>query len=552
MIAEVLGLPCTGDALPAKTACPFCKGKRLSIYKDSRTGGQWHYCFDCHRCGDSIDLASGVWGLSHAATTRRLTQAGVPVPTALLNGEEYDFSAAKKRQQILAFWQLARQQLPKLTQQSVNTRQLRERLCLGARSTGTRFDAGPGQLFGAVTARQIIDHLFPGHKNFRADGADYGYHKLLGAGWLDAIVLPYFVAPQNIHGFEFIGRDGNPGDFVYTPMYRRNSRVEAGLYGLDALERAGNLFGTDAFAVDNAAMALRLQVRHFAESNKPLPLLAYYDGGKARTREAWYAVERKRIIFWCWRLTASVLYQAMQCDGYISIAPLHDTEKETIDHYFRSATPADLLRRAAKRALPWREALTNWAVTGGETAVEELMLTLADYEVDLEPLAAMLNYSKHLGQPGMRTAVVGKHTIVERPSGWYQIRVGANEDRYQERLLSEVIVRIDHVSSDPLVYFGRLIWGDRTAPFRFSGDELRERGANAITRACIRAGLGVPRIYSRPVPLEQVAVAFQRPQVLSEAAAVEKLGLRVAPRRKPPERKPEAQPGKLPESARLT
>ena len=70
--AQIVGLAYPGPSLPAQTVCPFCHKNRLSIYADVSATGCWHCCHDCHRSGDLIELAAGVWEMEPDTALRRL------------------------------------------------------------------------------------------------------------------------------------------------------------------------------------------------------------------------------------------------------------------------------------------------------------------------------------------------------------------------------------------------------------------------------------------------------------------------------------------------
>src|SRR4051812_4434033 len=124
----------------------------------------------------------------------------------------------------------------------------------------------------------------------------------------------YYDLPGRLCAFTFIGRDGTPADRVYRPrrvLDRGGSNqharqppylAEAGLAGLETVEAALPCFGRVAFAVGDVTLALRLQLRHFATSTRPLPLVCRHEGGGALTRTAWRVLAGREVVFWAWRL----------------------------------------------------------------------------------------------------------------------------------------------------------------------------------------------------------------------------------------------------------
>src|SRR5947209_3649465 len=94
----------------------------------------------------------------------------------------------------------------------------------------------------------------------------------------------------------------------------------AGLAGLETLEAALPCWGGVAFAVGDVTLALRLQLRNFVSSTRPLPLVSWHDGDGALTRGAWPLLTGRTVVFWAWRLGPEVLHQAVQADGLLALA----------------------------------------------------------------------------------------------------------------------------------------------------------------------------------------------------------------------------------------
>jgi len=137
------------------------------------------------------------------------------------------------------------------------------------------------------------------------------------------------------------------------------------------------------FAVGDALLALRLQLRHCKCSLGPLPLVSCYNGERALTRSTWRVLAERSVVFWAWRLQAAVLYQAVQADGLLALAGPDEVTSGAIDHYLRRDEPLDLLRKLQRRALPWREAVRTWAAGQLDGAIAELLLGLESYQLEL-------------------------------------------------------------------------------------------------------------------------------------------------------------------------
>ncbi len=462
-----------------------------------------------------IDLAAGAWGISQQAAMRKLAQDGVPIPLELLDdNSEYSFGRVKRRRQAYDLWRRSNLQLDALTTTSVTVRTLRERLGLSSRVGLDLWRNGPGKMFGAATQAQLQEALLPpGAANeMRRNNGGLIFRE---AGWRDVLVFPYFSAPENLEGFQFVGREGGKADRRYRPVLPREGigYQEGGLFGLATVDAAKHFAG-QVFAMDDAVLAAKLQVRHASHSTTPLPLVAWYDRERIRTNTAWFAVERP-LIFWGYRMTAGLVANAVLCDGRIAIVPLTEVTQHAIDHHLRSATPDELFRRALRQAKPWREALSVWAKERGHAAVEDLLLNLHTYSVDPSTISDVLDAPQVSRKIPLRHVTIGDYAYIERSSGWYRTTLTRDVKRFlrtgEERPISDTIIRLDYVSSGRFPrYVGRLIQGDRTVPFNCLMSKFR-----TIRRICVQSGLGVPTFRAPPMTLEQVAIAFQPPQLVS-------------------------------------
>lgn len=487
----------------------------MNIYKDSTTRGQWHYCFKCGRYGDMIDLAAGVWGISQAAAIRKLAQSGVPIPETLLDDRaEYDFTRIKKRNQCAALWRLAREQLDALTEVTPVLRRVRDRLGLYCRISKDRWLAGPGQMFGAATMAQVQDAMLPPGSvpSIRRNNGSLIFRQ---SGWREVILLPFFSAPKNLEGFLFVGREARREDRIYRRVDAEASRshYEGGLFGLDNIEQPAAGFDKHVVAVDDAIMALQLQIRHYAQSTRPLPLVAWYDRRRFRTQTAWHVVG-KPVTVWAFRMNASALYAAMQCEGNLAITPLEEVNAESISHYLRQSSPTDHLRRVIARGKPWRQALVDWSRDQPHSAIEELLLAMQSYNTDVSDLARLMEFEFGTATE-IRSVRIGCMLYTERGSAWFYCPATRPEKKFREQTFTEYVLRLDYVTSSRVpMYIGRVLWRGKQVPFISCRSKI---GVNA-QKACIQSGLGVFPVDHRARALERVAIAFQRPQVIRERA----------------------------------
>lgn len=121
-------------------------------------------------------------------------------------------------------------------------------------------------------------------------------------------------------------------------------------------------------------------------SMRPYSKIAYHDGGRFRTQNAWECLDGRTPVLWGPRLDAALLHQAELCNGLISLMRLERVSAASVIHYIRQAEPVPLLGKALRFARPWREALISWADGASDIEVEELLLAMEGYPGPLSRL----------------------------------------------------------------------------------------------------------------------------------------------------------------------
>ncbi len=244
-----------------------------------------------------IELAARVFEVPPAQAVRRLVAAGVPIPadrSDVASINKYVVAHPQMRNRLMDFWRKCREYLPRAG--SIELLGLRSRFHLKSHITSERWTTGPGNLFGANACANIERVFLPklSAKSWKEKQLGGG-RTFKGGGWKEALVVPFFDLPDRICGLYCVGRDGTKNDTVFRVPHIGNGQIphEAGLACLWAVERAQE-FGNYLFACGDPMVALRLHIRHYASASVPLPLVAYYDGPKARTCGGWKAVERQR------------------------------------------------------------------------------------------------------------------------------------------------------------------------------------------------------------------------------------------------------------------
>jgi hypothetical protein len=366
------------QALPALVSCPVCGSARSTVYDDTISQGAWHYCLDCAHSGDMIELAAAAWGVSLLVAAHRLYRTGVPLPSEQLEPavfSEYLTAYPQHRAKIAELWRQSQRYLIREVSPSLN--RLRSRFRLTSQMSVERWLAGPGQFIGGYSYKSI-EHIFCPSRAYRPGGP---YRVFYEGHWDDVLVIPHHDLPGRICGFLFVGRDGGPRDWVYkrptmSPIARPLEEAGLGLYWAAHCGRTA--LGPYLFACADALLAVRLQLRHFATSSTPLPLVSYYAGPRAQTSAAaWLPLSNKTVVLWGWEMTASLVRQAINTNGLISVIRLPDQAQARVDHFVREQEPPDLLRKILKRAKPWRDALRVWVDHAPDGEVEELLIHLA-------------------------------------------------------------------------------------------------------------------------------------------------------------------------------
>ncbi|HLJ91619.1 MAG TPA: hypothetical protein VKU02_00365 [Gemmataceae bacterium] len=535
LLAPLLDLPQHEQALPARNPCPLCLGGRLTVYPDPRDGGAWFACRDCQKAGDLIELAAAVWGMSLTATVNRLVRLGAPLPAQAVTTQAVDAYVRDYpayRQRFLNLWTQAQQALPPRTlRPAINA--LLHRLHLVSRLGRERWQQGPGQLLGVLPKEAVEACFCPGSTGQGGAGAKQRYQLnpsggrvFSGPGWSDVLAVPYADLPGRFCAWQFIGRQAAAADRVFRPLrlltrsgsnqYQRQPPLyaEAGLAGLSTVESAALYWGGAVFAVDDVVLALRLQLRHFVSNLRPLPLVSWYDGPRARTQQAWQALAGHPVIFWCDQLQPAVLWQARQADGLLIVAGPELSTRRAWDHYLRLWDPLHLLRQLRRRAVPWREALRRWVDKQPDGAVRELLLGLEAYAVDVRQLVQECGGGRLAElvpeQARLRSIRFGNRTIVERGDRWFVAgRRGA------ETLLLDAVVRVDRLRllEEELEYVGRILFRGEEVPFAAAESAWERQPARWLRRYLVEQGKGVLQFAPGVRDLLEIALRFQEPMV---------------------------------------
>lgn len=506
-ILQTLGLPAAGQALPAKTHCPLCQGRRFSLYQDNIAGGAWGYCFDCRWSGDLIELAATVWDLSVAETVDRLVQQGFPIPQRKHNREAvaaYQTHCHDQRRRLWSLWAEAQRNYIQIPSHSLNN--LLIHLGLTHDFSRERTAAGPARYMGYVPYNTAHRAIYPGrprgksHVRLFAGKGHFGHQDLL--------VIPYFHPPGQIAAFEFAGRYGDPQDWCYQPSHVANSRGREG--GLAGLEPALDTGGRHVIAVRDPYVMLQMQMRHFRASLRPLPVVTWHDCPLAVTRSAWEALEGRHLVFWTPTVDAETILQCHHTGGQMALVGPRDGCRDSIRRFLHRRCPADLLRLLIQRAKPWQDVVRRWLEQTGEQQAVELVRQMdAHGEDGIELLRDLHPRLDRHPKLSIRTVHIGETIYTERQGRLYHRRRTS-----RETLVLGGLVRIDHLvrRRHQLEYCGRLIIDGEEIPLRWQGEEDSPQFRRYLVSLAASRGHRLAHSHhGRPL---EAALAFQEPKVL--------------------------------------
>src|SRR5262245_26526911 len=535
-LADALGLPRSGSALPACSTCPLCQADTLRVYDDKNHRGVWAKCEACQWSGYGIELAGQAWGMPPGEAAARLAAGlGRPEPS------EEDVRGAElpgqKRARVGRFWEAARRHCLDHATPAITA--LRQRLHCQSDLTPARWLDGPGKLMGSYPCKLVEQVFMPGSLDTRPHKAKLMINKqperiFKGRDWTEVLVLPRHDRPGRLCAFEFVGREGRRGqDRVFRRVVvaesanakgRQDGVGELGLFGLEvALEPTP--FGPAVVAVSDATVALRLQVRHFTSSTRPLPLVAWADDGLKQYTgpAAWQSLEGRRIVLWSPAIDARLVQQAYHADADLSL-PVNQ------DHYFKPGPPLDVFRRAARGGKPWREVLSAWVTATPAGTVRTLLQQLERRRFDLlafaeelaRPARDRVLEALELQRQGERTVRVGTSLLRERADQWSSTPQAAQKTGQVMPLkVCNVVLRIDTIAARGVprpICHGRVLHQGKTYPFfNVPYDQIRSKTYEWLDRFMVENGVGlleVPHHWRKQ--LYTVACAFANPEIAPE------------------------------------
>lgn len=530
-VLDFLNVRYDSRSLPQTVECPFCGTARMTIYEDSISGGQWHYCFECGGCGDALDLVQDLYSLAPNEAAKILFNEGL----IRIDGSELEVKLSKHlnsyvRQRAAAneLWEKAQQGLPSNRTQAI--RYLRYELSLRFSGSRKRWQEGLGKLVGAIPHVEAEACFAPHLKNrSKAANAGKGTSRIFhGRNWKDVLVVPHFLLPGLISSFLFVGREGNPNkDFVRKIVYGRKNR-EVGLSGLSQALVASERWDNRILVTANPMLELYLQFRQARMSSRLLPIISWSDSNKYPTRHAWDALAGKHLTFWVENPTPRELERAAIMDANVASNGPYSDAKVALKEYLKDMGSAeDFIAKTFDQGRSWKTAVGSMMTRMSGTDAQQFMELLSERGISRDSIWESLHYDVkgflNRGDKlhGHRVAHLDPHKFVEMNDKWYRVRDGHGN----LLLISEAVIVVEDIiyqaSSDRIFYRGVIRCRGQEIPFCLPKSKIAEKSLNWLNDILIQNGqLPVAR-PSVNVNFMDVAMMFRTPK---NVTAVDKVG----------------------------
>jgi hypothetical protein len=492
-VLPVFGVEIHGSALPAIVLCPLCQHQSLAVYKEPGRPGQWYHCTNCHFAGDAVELTAAVSEISIGSAILKLAARGLPIPAELLRPDAIDHYENKiaYRKRIMAFWNTACAS----TDNSGNTGPAQRKLGItpGAMNAPEWRRRG-GRFIGHCLVVDVESLLRPGPMNYRIRTGKHitrniGWRPLfLGHGWRDLLVVAYNDVPGRISGLMLIGREARwPEDFVFATTQMAGRPWTVGVAMLDAALPHTREFGATVMVLEDPTLATRIQLRHLATNDKPLPVVGAW--GRSEDRSIWPCMPRGRdLVHWSAEPNGRLIDRARKSGGRVALAP---TLPAILGHLER-ARPIIALRSMQAAARPWDAALETLLGRLSPAKAEELVLGLKLRSDEITGflracaddtrvrLAALFGDA---GKP--RGVTISGKTVTESGGAWRVAKSG--------ELVCDAVLRIDQVIrsvSGRVSYRGRIEYKGQTLAFWAPDSEIERDTLRWIRTKVGQAGLG--------------------------------------------------------------
>ena len=528
-VLPLLGVTTREGPIPLLTECPLCHGRRLTVFNDTRFGGNWHHCPDCHSKGDMISLAASHWDCSIQLAVRKLVTAGCTIPEER-SAPEF---VAKYEKQVLGMQEncvkLLDDAREAISEGHVKVNFILQQTGLPADQLKPYWPKRMGRFMGGADRLRVYQTFFKPHDDWHKMKKGARFFK--GKGWRDVLTIPFHTLPGQCSGWLFIGRQGRRDtDYAYHIIDGEGSnrpQVESGLCMYDVLDSQTahrDRFGDRIFVFNDPVHALKLQARHMRESDLPLPVVGTYNAKVKRitrlcelvAHDIWRTRPDKHFTFWGATLTADLFNMAARADGMICISKTPT--------YLGRKPPHVWLNLIHKNAVHWTASLEHAlrtlpedkavALLGRlEIAPEQMQSFVATCADDIKQLIDRNKRRVRL----VGTARINGKEVIESDEGWYMsVKSEASE------CISNAIIRIEKVlctdDPDADVYCnGRILYKGDEYPFQEAMDTI-DKNPGVWLRKKLLAAAGKLVVVKRGwnAYLLDIARQFHEPEVIKE------------------------------------
>ncbi|MHC4404578.1 MAG: hypothetical protein ACYTG0_33405 [Planctomycetota bacterium] len=534
-------------ALPAVADCPLCDEGLIRIYPDCLSGGQWHWCPSCGSNGDMIELAAKAWELSLPAAIRRLERRNLISWYAHIDVRRYLKEQHRYKRRLAKLWESAQSGL---AHPSLQVGDLLYRLGVYCDVPRERFHQGPAQVMGVLDKTSVERAFHPQsmrHADRHPQRSNPSANAVFkGRDWGDVLVVPCYDLPWRPCAFLFIGRNGDSDHDIVIKRanlgevgnQHRVSPYELGI----SLHPANIVDGSEHrdgkyVAIRDPLIGLRLQMRHFEQGLRPLPVAIWYEmplgppgrrlrcGGRTSSW-AWNFRGGRKVVFWMPVLDVATIRQAIHTQGWISTVGPEEKTHEAVQQYAWGRCPRELVNYIQETGRPWQEVLSKIIRTSPASVIEELVTSLRHEGEDTAEILAECKRKAQLRVTKVfRRHEVRKSThlngceVTERKDGWYV----SDRRRKRPRRIVDAILRVDTVicHQKTAFYRGRIVFRDEVVEFCDPIKQVEKDTFGWMAEQLIKAGKGLLS-YNRSWSREafRIATKFHPPKVVSGPESV--------------------------------
>lgn len=448
--------------------CPYCSTINFTVYQNNSNLEEWYYCSHCKRSGRVISMAAERLGVSEIDAIQILTNK-LEQKVSQKSITEY-LHVADLKEAYKKFWNLARHRL--LNPDEHEVKYLRHLgWQLRSSMSNERFFEGPAKLYGVASMKDFkrITGYIPKGSRYRPA----------------CVVVPLYQTPKYLSDFIFF----TPIGTFYTNSHVNNSFVkgDSGFAGIQFLDD----FQSDTVVITPMIQnMMQMNMRHFATSLNPLPMLGYYQHDSYRNQKQWTIIEDREIVIWQKTPTPITIHQAMLSNAKMSfVGPfeknLEKDEQGTWKKWIKREPTVDIWKKILLHARNYEHATKNWARVATDKQKVTLLRACENYNSEVADFVRRVVCPKVSSSVGRRVRVKRTKSdnytvLVEKNGKWY--------DR-NGRLRFPGTVRVKKIILRPSgkrEYAGEITVGSKTIEFYTESDQV---GLGWIKKKCLESNI---------------------------------------------------------------